>query len=633
MPYDDNETTLPNYRWWTCPRGTIAEEAFRVYTHLEEQDKPRQNANLHHLRLYGNHAAAGVNPWSYLRTTSDDRITMNVIAACCDVAAARIGKQRPAAKILPSGGNHSLRRKSKLLERFLQAQFDISDVYAQTRRAFLDGAVLGTGAVKIYEVDDGIRVERVFPSELITDPMEGLYGEPQQLFQRKWIPRDVLREMFAKDKRSDAFVRIAVDEGTDGQDPALGLGEANHLRDSVGDQVLVVEAWRLPSGKDAGDGKHVIFTDKGLLFEEEWKHPYLPFLFFRWKERLRGFWGVGIAEELCNIQVEINRLLMRLQEGHKRLGSPLVFLDARSKLQGNALTNEVGSFVHYMGNPPIVATFQTAHPEIYQQLDRLWTRAFDLVGLSQDAAAPEQASLSGISARTQHEIGTERFVLQAQRFEELHVDLSRQLIDRAKSLSERLGSYALPSPKDKHTISKIDWADVDMKEDEFILRVLPVSSLPQLPSQKLATVVEMMGAGLVDPETARELLDFPDLEGAMSLARAASDNIDRQIENILDEGVYEAPEPFQDIRLCLKKGQAAYNKAVNDGVPEENLQMLRDYMTEAHRLMQAAQAEQMKLAAAQAAQQGPVPAGPGAPPATGPDGAPPMAQTPADGLT
>lgn len=629
---DPNDDPAVDYRWWTYRGQQLAEECYRVYEHLEEQDKTRQAANLHHLRLYGNHPSAGVNPWSYARAAGDDRITMNVIAACCDVAAARIGKQRPAAKILPSGGNHSLRRKSKLLERFLQAQFDVSGVYEQTRRAFLDGAVLGTGAVKIYEVDDGIRVERVFPSELVIDPMEGLYAEPRQIFQRKWISRDVLREMFAKDKRSDAFVRIAVEEGTDGRDPALALGEASHLRDSVGDQVLVVEAWRLPSGPKAGDGRHAIITDAGLLFEEEWKHDYLPFLFFRWKERLRGFWGCGIAEELCNIQVEINRLLLRLQEGHKRLGSPLVFVDARSKLQENAMTNEVGSFVHYMGNPPVVATFQTAHPEIYQQLDRLWMRAFDLVGLSQDTAAPDQNSISGLSARTQHEIGTERFVLQAQRFEQLHVDLSKQLIDRAKGIAERRGGYALPSPKDKHTISKIDWKDVDMKEDEFILRVLPVSSLPQLPSHKLATVTEMLAAGLIDPESARELLDFPDLDAFMSLARAASDNIDRQIENILDEAVYEAPEPFQDIRLALKKAQAAYNKAVNDAVPEENLSLLREYMTEAHRLMQAAQAEQMKLAAAQAAQQGPLPPAPGSPPATGPDGAPPMAQTPADGL-
>lgn len=626
-----------DYRWWTSANDAqLAEDLFRVYQHLDEQDKPRQKANLHHLRLYGNLPLDGVNPWSYHRVSSDDRITLNVIATCCDVATARIGKTKPAAKILPSGGNYSLRRKSKLLERFLQAQFRISKVYEQTRRAFLDGAVLGTGAVKVYETNDEIRVERVFPSELIVDPLEGLYGEPQQIFQRKWISRDVLRELFAKGdgkaKRSDSFVRKAIEEATDGQDPQLGLGEGKFLRDTVGDQVLVVEAWRLPSGPGAGDGKHAIVTDAGPLFVEEWEHDYLPFLFFRWKERLRGFWGAGIAEELCGIQIEINRLLVRLQEGHKRLGSPLVFVDARSKLQKNAFTNEIGSFVHYMGNPPVVQTFQTAHPEIYQQLDRLWQRAFDIAGLSQDTAAPEQNAVSGISAQTQHEIGTERFALQAQRFEELHICLSEQLIDRAKSIAERTGGYALPAERDRNTISVLDWNDVDMEQDEYILQVLPVSSLPQLPSHKLGTVIEMLGAGLVDPETGRELIDFPDLERFMSLARAASDNVDRQIENILDEGVYESPEPFQDIRLCLKKGQAAYNKAVNDGVPEENLERLRQYMTEAHRLMQAAQAEQMKLAAANAAQQSPLPPGPGAPPATGPDGAPPMAQTPADGL-
>lgn len=626
-----------NYRWWThTDEFELAQDMFRVYQALEAQDKRRQDANLHHLRMYGNLPVEGVNPWDFNRyRDTEDRLTLNVIAAACDIATARIGKQKPAAKILPQGGNYTLRRKSKLMGRFLDAQFRISRVYEQSRRSFLDAAVLGTGCLKVFDTKTDIKVERVFPSEVLVDPMESLYGEPTQLFQRKWVPRDLLRHMYLQKKRKGKmgrYVRTAIEDATDGCDPSVGDFELKLKRETVGDQVLVVEAWKLPSAPGAGDGKHALVTESGPLFVEDYDKDYLPFLFFRWKERLRGFWGCGIAEELCSIQIEINRLLQRIQLAHKRLGVPLIFLDARSKVQENALTNEVGAFVKFMGNAPTVATFQTTHPETYAQLDRLWTRAFDIVGISQDSAAPAQESISGVSAQMQHEIGTERFSIQAQRFEELHIDLARQLIDKAKDVASRNPKFGLPSPNDKHSISTIRWKDVDMKQDEYIIQVLPVSSLPQLPGPKMDRVLLMLQAGLVDPETARELLDMPDLEQFQDMARSASDNIDRIIEHILDEGIYEAPEPFMDIRLALKKTQAAYNKALSDGVPEENLQLLRDFMDACNDIHQAAQAEQMNLAVAQAAEQGPVAPGPGAPPAPGPAGAPPMAANPSDGL-
>ena len=477
--------------------------------------------------------------------------------------------------------------------------------------------------MKVYETNDEIRVERVFPSELIVDPLEGLYGEPQQIFQRKWISRDVLRELFAKGdgkaKRSDSFVRKAIEEATDGQDPSSGSGRvpAGHGRD----QVLVVEAWRFPSGPGAGDGKHAIVTDAGPLFVEEWEHDYLPFLFFRWKERLRGFWGRhrrGAVRDPDRDQPP-----PRPAPGGPQAARQPARLRGRPEQAPEERVHERDRVLRPLhGQPPVVQTFQTAHPEIYQQLDRLWQRAFDIAGLSQDTAAPEQNAVSGISAQTQHEIGTERFALQAQRFEELHICLSGQLIDRAKSIAERTGGYALPAEQGPEH----DQRPRLERRRHGAGRVHPAGAArlepPQLPSHKLGTVIEMLGAGLVDPETGRRLIDFPDLERFMSLARAASDNVDRQIENILDEGRLRVPGAVPGHPALPQEGQAAYNKAVNDGVPEEeNLERLRQYMTEAHRLMQAAQAEQMKLAAANAAQQSPLPPGPGAPPATGPDGA------------
>jgi len=619
-----------NSRWWTESSDVLVASALKeTYRHLDDLDRGRQKQNLQHLRLYGNLPIAGVKPSTYNRVIGEDRVTLNVIANVCDLGVARIGKQRPAAKVLPAGGNHSLRKKSILLERFLQAQFRISDVYGATRRMFLDACVFGTGVVKVYSEWDKIRVERIFPSEILVDPLEGLYGEPRMLIQRKWISKAVLRELFVGDGRGKSARLRAV---VDAQAEVEGEDLYGIERDHVGDQVLVLEAWHLPSGPDADDGKHVICTSAGPLVVEDYDKDHFPFLFMRWKERLRGFWGVGLAEELTGIQIELNRLLIRVQSAMKRLGGALVFLDARSKVQENALTNEIGSFVKYMGNEPKVVTWQTTHPEVFQQIDRLYQRAFDVAGMSQDTASPGTSSISGVSAQTQHEIGTERFAPQAQDFEQLHLTLSKYLIEEAKALSKQSsGKYALPAKNDRNTISVIDWADVDMEKDEYIIQVLPVSSFPQLPGPRQDRVIQMLQAGMIDPQTANELLDFPDLERFMDLERAGTEAIDRAIENMLDEGLREVPEPYIDLQLALKRTQASYNKAQNDGVDEDRLQLLRDYMTAAHALMQKAQLEQMKLAGAVASQNQPPPPAPGAPPAPGPDGQPPGALTPGPG--
>lgn len=624
-----------NMRWWDHPDNhagnqSLAQDVVKVYDHLKDADSYRQRQNLHHLRLYGNHAVMGVNPKSYNQTAAEERVTFNVIGSVCDLAAARIGKLRPAPKFLPQGGNQSLERRSRLLGRFMKAQFRISKVYPTTSKVFLDAAVFGTGCLKAYARRDEIIVERIFPSELFVDPLEGLYGEPRMIIQRKWISKAVLLEEYAGSKRQigkkeRSRLRRVIEDSGGGLEP--DSRESYLVDDSVSDQVLVLEAWRLPSGPGAGDGKHAIVTDAGYLHVGEWKKDKLPFLFIPWRERLRGFWGQGLAEMLNGIQREINILLMKVQRAHAKLGHPLVFIDGRSSFDKNTMTTEAATFVPFMGQPPQVVVFQSVHPEIYAQIDRLRQAAYDIAGMSQDSAAPGTKSISGISAQTQHEIGSERFVRQGQAFEQLHLDLAEMMIEIAKDIQKKYPDFSQPAEHDRRSVSHVKWKDVDMKRDEYVIQVLPVSSLPQLPGPKQDRVAGLLEMGVIDASEAAELLDMPDLDWKLDFIQASRRAAERAVENMVDENVYEPPDPLLDLRLGMKIVQHAYAKALNDGVEEERIQLLRMWTTEAQRMMQKAQVEQMKLAQAAAAQGEPVAPAPGAPPAPGPNGQPPMAST------
>ena len=163
-----------------------------------------------------------------------------------------------------------------------------------------------------------------------------------------------------------------------------------------------------------------------------------------------------------------------------------------------------------------------------------------------------------------------------------------------------------------------------MKADAYILRVFPASALPNDPGGRLAAIAELQAMGNIDRNVANRLLDFPDLDSEVSLDRAASDNIDRVLEKILDEGEWEYPEPFMDLKLALKKAQAWYNKALGEGVPETNLELLRQYML-------AVEAEMQKAIAAQAMNSAGMAAPASFPPGAGNTGQPPTALTPTDG--
>jgi hypothetical protein len=625
-----------NARWWLGEDDAqVGRDLAGVYEALQERDGDRQEQILHHMKLYGNLPVEGMSPTTHTKVASRHRVTMNLIAACVDTATAKIGASEPIPRPLPVFGNYSIRRKCKTLERFFQAQYQISDVYSEARDMFRDAAIFGTGVLKCYgdAAAKKIMVERVFPGELIVDPHEALYGKPRTLLQRKWIARDVLREMFADAGETvlDAIEHAGQDWGDHRENEAF-------FDDGVHDQVLVVEAWHLPSGPGAKDGKHAICVDAGALLVEGWERDHFPFVFFRWRKPPRGFWGVGIAEDLNGVQVEINLMLRKIQVAFQILALPRIFIDASSKINKAHINNEIGAFVPYVGAPPIVTSPQTFHPEFFAHLERLWQRGFEMVGLTMDSAAPSYQAVSGIAAQTQHEISTERFKIQLKDFEDALVQrLAPIMVAEAKALHAQGVKIGVPAKKDRESIEHIEWGDIDLEEDQYNLVVFRQSSLPSLPGPRQDRVFMLLEAGMVDMATAKELIDLPDLESHMALDRAASDDIDRIIEQMLDEGFYEAPEPYMDLNLALKKVQLALNLAKKNGAPEDVLELLRQFLRQTHELEQRAQAEQQKVAMA-AGQAGglsqngvPAPA-PGAPPAPGIDGAPPTAAMPQDGV-
>ena len=601
-----------DYRWWLSDKPHAG--AWDAFAAVRERDSERTEGIMRNMRLYSNQNVLGFGPGTHAKASTKDRVTLNVIKSVIDTVSSRIGKNSPRPRFLTTAGNFTMKRKAKLLQRWADAQFLNTGLFKKGPSALLDACVFGTGILKVYHgSNDGLCVDRVFPAEIFVDQAEGMYGSPRQMFQCKALPKEVLKDQYPK--FHDEIDSVASD--------SYAL-EAEYASDHLCEMVEVMEAWHLPSRCDADDGKHIICVNGATLFSEKWTRECFPFSFVRWTPALRGFWGIGLAEELTGIQIEINRLLQKIQKAMHLLSSPQVWVESSSNVKTQQMNNEIGSIYKYTGQRPVIVAPQTVNPEMFNHLENLYAKAYEIAGVSRMSAGSLKPTglESGVALREYHDMETERFALISRAYEDMFMDLTKLFVGEGRSSYESNPTYSVDAKKDRNTIAEIKWEDVDLDDDSYVLQIFPASALPTTPSGRLAMVQDLLASGLLDPETGKGLLNFPDLEENLALDRAVSDNIDRIIELMLDDGQYEAPEPFQDHQLALKKVQAAYNRAVIDGVPEANLMLLREYMLATHGLM--------KLAVLEAQNTAPQPL-PGAPPAAGPDGAPPTAVTPTDG--
>jgi hypothetical protein len=573
-------------QWWKEKETSLHLHLFGVVNQIEEQQSWRYLNNIRYARLYANYELLGFYGTLFSQASrmplNNNRLTLNVTKACIDTAAAKIAKNRPKPLFLTSGGDWSEQQRAEKLTKYCEGMFEAAGVYKKGPMCFTDSGIMGTGVAKIYPNKEKgqVDVDRVLPDEIIVDEADGMYAEPRCMYQRKYVDRDVLIEMFPKFETQIRSATVGV-KGDQASATSANL-------------IKVIEGWHLRSGESAKDGVHAIAIENATLTRNAWDKDYFPFAFYRWSPKVVGFWAGGIAEELVGIQLEINKTLRTIQRSIDITCVPRVWVENSSQVNTNQITNEPGSIGKYTGTPPVFSAAQALSPEVYQHLQNLYNKAFEIIGISQLSASSQKPKGidSAVAMREYQDIETERFILAGQRYEEFFMDIAKIGIDISKDLYEELkkeGRDLKVKVKGGKFLETIKWKDVDMDEDKFIMRVYPTSLLPSSPQGRLQRVQELMQAGFIDKEIGMSLLDFPDVESYMSLHTAAIDDIKMIIENMVQNGKYQVPEPQMNLPLAMKMVQSAYLRGKTQAVPEERLELLRRFIDDVNELMNMAQ--------------------------------------------
>jgi hypothetical protein len=590
--------------WWQTEEGQAHEEVIGYVRALEEEQKGQHLLNIRHAKLYAARDLIGLD-WSFSRRTlgyANTAVSENVIMSVVDTATATIAKNRPRVAFVTDGADFSTQRKAKQLERFIEGVFQQTAIYGHAVGMFRDAGIFGTGTLKIHEAGGRVAVERVLPWENVVDEQECIASPPQQRHRRKFTHREALKAEFPE--HCEAICRAGGDSETRRWNSWTTLPE--HL-------VAVVESWRLPL--DDLPGRHTICIDGATLLDEDYDRGYFPFIDYRWTELPTGFYGQGLAEQLTGIQLRINKLNKFIDRCQDLISAPSVWLDVASRVQGQKLNNDPAAVHYYRGKPPVFMSPQALHPEVYNRLETLKRSAFEFAGISQLAAQSKKPGglESAVALREFNDIESQRFSIQAQAYEQVFLEAARQMVAIAKDM--HAGKRGLTAVwKTRDLVKRIDWADVDMDEDQYSMTIEAASLLSRTPAGRSQAVIEWAQAGIIDTEEARRLLGHPDLDRAMDIATAAIEDIEATIEELLD-GDFRPPEPFQNLALGIQRVQAAYLKARRDGAPEDTLEGFRQWIEQAQHLLEPPAPPTDPMAQPEAAMPGPM----------GPGGEPPVA--------
>jgi hypothetical protein len=538
------------------------------------------------LRRYGG-ALAALGP----RLGGDALARLNVSAGVVDTVAARLSKRRAMPAFKVDNADWSLKRKAKRYREFILGKMSETEFEELSPESLTDGAIVGTGITQIDDAGADVCAERVYRHELLHDPRELKYGKPWQAIRTMRVARDVLAAKFPAFKAQimDAAQSQRLSHEQHDDPDVLELG-------SLEGYVDLWKAWRRPTNDESKDGRVAYCIDGATLLYEAWESPRLPFATFRYKHPRVGFWGLGLIEQVADIQQRINSIVRAAQMNIDvtSMGSYLVneLYDQPIEMMTGARPFKFG-WKGPQGMQPQWKAADPLSPQTLQILEFFIRQAYELPGVSQSAASSKSAlglNASGIALDTQYDIESERFAMVERQYAKYRLDAAQLYLDAAGRVAKRRyeekgkkQSYVAVTAawRRRDAIEKLEYKDVEMKADQYRLEMEPVNYIPDTRAGKFSTIQELTGAGIIPSWLAPALYDEPDLQRAQLINCASYYNQERIMEGLGDESIpmeMLQPEPYHELALAEKMGLAYFNHAQSEGAPDEIVDRYRQYV-------------------------------------------------------
>ena len=554
--------------WYECEKDDVHFDLFATVNEIDEQNA-RPALLLKNARMYTNQDIMSNSPDLMSRATGvlpKNRPTYNLIKSVIDTLNSRIGKAKPRPYFLTTKGDHDKQTKAKNLQQFMDGFFDKEQIYGKSKRVFRDACLFGGGMLKFFESEGDLKVEHINPLEIAVDEIDGMYGSPRMMYQRKWIKTTVLEAKYPKFKTE---IRLAATEQI-------------RTKTMV---CKVIEGWRTGPG-----GRRVIAIEEATLLDKDYSKKTFPFVKFTYEDALMGFWGEDLVEHISGLQVEINKIMRMISKAIELVAIPKVFMTNTASVPESSINNRIGQVIkHAAGQPPTFYTPTAMTPEVYKYLDWLIQTGYEIPGLSKMSATSEKPAglSSGKALRTYQDIESDRFSITAQRWDEFFLSVCDKIVEEAAEVYAGNKNVNVPGEK---FLATMPWDKVNMKKDEYVLRIFSTNLLPTQPAAKLEMIREMAEMGAISPDRTMEMMDMPDTDKFMDEKNGTANLTKYHVQSIIDEGKYIAPDPkVNPIQAYEIANDRFLDYLSKDDIPDERLELLSRYIEQLEEILQPKQ--------------------------------------------
>ena len=558
----------------------------RVFAHVQALEEDQIDVHLQNMlnaRLYTNRdmmafewnspIAAGFRP---LNANLE-----NIIQVVCDTLVSRIGSNRPKPTIVTRGADFDVYLRGRQLNRFLWGEFEHHDLYHKIRRCFLDSLVYGTAFLKM-DIDDGeLYMERVHPDEVIVDQRECISGEsPACMYQRKLVSRLWLKQTYAAD---DPDLAACIDA-------AQGHGfQYTSYRSPADEQIVVVEAWKRPTRKGAGDGRHVVCIDNYCFVDEAYTDETFPFIELRFAQPENGYYGRPLVTDLMDYQIRLNELNGLIRLGQDIMCVPRILNEKGSQILLSQLDNQIAKVLEYRGTKPEALTWDAFNAEIYNERERIKSSAFAFAGLSEMIAtgAPATSQMRYDSSEALREVSSmqdERYNDKIQEYEQFVINIAKRMITLCARLYKNHKKNSSTFYRSGQLVQQIDWKSVSLDDDKYVLQVSASSVLNMSPAARKDKLEYWRKEGVINLAQYHAMSGEPDLEKLSDQLTAGSDAIEYQIDTML-KGKPATPTILDKLQTGLPMVHDTYNRLTTLEAPARVLVLFRQWISIAKQLM------------------------------------------------
>ena len=566
--------------WWTLQKRSM-DLATAVWGRVAGLRLRRKNDNLRdliHEAIYLGRPIRGARgDFPGATQTPSAPANINVVRTKVSAISSRMAKHRPFPVISAEDAGWTEKRFARRISSVLRSRLGQTSIERDRTLRIRDSLIRGTGVAKVVRTSgNDVTVERVPRSEILFSPRDAQHGTPRSMYQIRTYPLEALLAQYP-DRKARAVLEQEATRASYDADGWYEWGD-DWIDDT--DHVVVVEAWHLPSGYGAKDGRYVKTVRGAVLEDCPWDRPRFPFAFTHWDAPIRGMFGIGLVEDLAGPQAKINDVARDIQEALYYGAQLTIFSPRGSKVNKEELRARHPKVVEYDGAIPTYLAPLPVSQQLFQFLDWLINWCDDASGLSRDFQSGKTqlgANASGKAMDTLDDIQSDRFAMFQLHDSLAMVDVGALVIDEARAI------YAECSKSEMAPwIAEHKWDKVQLDEGLYHLKLEPMNFLPGTRAGKLSAANELGQAGLIqDPTDMLEMMEEPDLQRLNRKLLGPRRAIARVMEGLIDIDVdlYElSPDAFFPLDAGIAEARAELDDAWAGKAPESVLDRFRRWI-------------------------------------------------------